>query len=74
MFTTYCPLLEATAKRIRERPPLSLRRIAVTGVAGFIGSNLAVRLLSEGYEVIGIDNLAYGISGTDSRRRRLSSR
>jgi UDP-glucose 4-epimerase len=40
---------------------LSLRRIAVTGVAGFIGSNLAVRLLSEGYEVIGIDNLAYGI-------------
>jgi nucleoside-diphosphate-sugar epimerase len=36
-------------------------RIAITGVAGFIGSNLAERLLSEGYEVAGIDNLAYGL-------------
>jgi nucleoside-diphosphate-sugar epimerase len=32
----------------------------VTGVAGFIGSNLALRLLKEGHEVIGLDNLAYG--------------
>jgi len=30
-------------------------------VAGFIGSNLASRLLAEGYEVLGIDNLAYGL-------------
>lgn len=37
------------------------RRVVVTGVAGFIGSNLADRLLAEGYEVIGIDNLAYGV-------------
>ena len=36
-------------------------KIVVTGVAGFIGSNLADRLLSEGYPVIGIDNLAYGV-------------
>ena len=36
-------------------------RILVTGVAGFIGSNLAVRLLQEGHAVIGIDNLAYGL-------------
>ena len=28
----------------------------VTGVAGFIGSHLAERLLAEGYEVVGIDN------------------
>jgi nucleoside-diphosphate-sugar epimerase len=35
--------------------------IAVTGVAGFIGSNLADRLLEHGYRVIGIDNLAYGV-------------
>ncbi|HEX3549022.1 MAG TPA: NAD-dependent epimerase/dehydratase family protein [Candidatus Elarobacter sp.] len=35
-------------------------RIAVTGVAGFIGSNLADRLLAEGHAVVGIDNLAYG--------------
>ncbi|HLH77207.1 MAG TPA: NAD-dependent epimerase/dehydratase family protein [Candidatus Binataceae bacterium] len=37
-------------------------RIVITGVAGFIGSNLADRLLSEGYRVIGVDNLAYGVS------------
>jgi len=36
-------------------------RILITGVAGFIGSNLASRLLTEDYEVVGIDNLAYGL-------------
>jgi UDP-glucose 4-epimerase len=30
------------------------------GVAGFIGSNLAISLLNSGFEVIGIDNLSYG--------------
>jgi len=35
--------------------------ILVTGVAGFIGSNLAERLLKKGYSVIGIDNLSYGV-------------
>jgi nucleoside-diphosphate-sugar epimerase len=35
-------------------------KIAVTGVAGFIGSNLADRLLIDGHDVIGIDNLSYG--------------
>jgi UDP-glucose 4-epimerase len=35
--------------------------VVVTGVAGFIGSNLADRLLREGYRVVGIDNLAYGV-------------
>lgn len=35
-------------------------KVLVTGVAGFIGSNLASRLLSAGHEVVGIDNLAYG--------------
>jgi len=33
----------------------------VTGVAGFIGSNLADRLLEEGHRVVGIDNLSYGL-------------
>lgn len=37
------------------------RKIVITGIAGFIGSNLASRLLAEGYEVLGIDNLAYGL-------------
>lgn len=36
-------------------------RIVITGAAGFIGSNLAERLLAEGHEVIGLDNLAYGL-------------
>ena len=32
-------------------------RILVTGVAGFIGMHVAVRLLADGHEVVGIDNL-----------------
>lgn len=34
--------------------------IIITGVAGFIGSNLADKLLKEGHKVIGIDNFSYG--------------
>ncbi len=36
-------------------------RIVITGVAGFIGSNLAERLLAQNYRVVGIDNLAHGL-------------
>lgn len=36
-------------------------RVLITGVAGFIGSNLAIQLIEDGYPVIGIDNLAYGV-------------
>lgn len=35
-------------------------RILVTGVAGFIGSNLAQRLLIDGHEVIGVDDYSNG--------------
>jgi UDP-glucose 4-epimerase len=35
-------------------------RVAVTGVAGFVGSNLAQRLLSRGDSVSGIDDLSHG--------------
>lgn len=35
-------------------------KILITGVAGFIGSNLAAALLRRGHTVTGIDNLNYG--------------
>jgi nucleoside-diphosphate-sugar epimerase len=35
-------------------------KIAITGVAGFIGSNLAERLLARGDEVRGLDDLSHG--------------
>ncbi|AJF60147.1 MAG: NAD-dependent epimerase/dehydratase family protein [Candidatus Diapherotrites archaeon] len=36
------------------------KNVLVTGAAGFIGSNLVDRLLKEGFEVTGIDNLSQG--------------
>jgi len=35
-------------------------RFLITGAAGFIGSNLADRLLADGHEVVGYDNLSTG--------------
>jgi UDP-glucose 4-epimerase len=37
------------------------KRFIVTGCAGFIGSNLVDRLLENGHEVVGIDNLSTGL-------------
>lgn len=36
------------------------KRVLITGAAGFIGSHLCDKFLSEGYEVIGMDNLITG--------------
>src|SRR4029077_1649143 len=42
--------------------------VLVTGVAGFVGSNLAKRLLDSGYTVRGIDNLSAGtLENVDAR-------
>ncbi|MFO0365450.1 MAG: NAD-dependent epimerase/dehydratase family protein [Acidobacteriota bacterium] len=37
------------------------KRFIVTGCAGFIGSNLVDRLLENGHEVVGVDNLSTGL-------------
>lgn len=36
------------------------KKILITGVAGFLGSNLLERCLREGHEVVGVDNLSMG--------------
>jgi len=41
-------------------PPRCMEKIFVTGAAGFIGSNLVDRLLSDGKTVIGFDNFSTG--------------
>jgi len=43
-----------------ERQLVMRQHVVVTGVAGFVGSNLAKRLLHRGYSVIGLDNLSAG--------------
>lgn len=40
---------------------MNMKKIMITGIAGFIGSNLADYLLDKGYHVYGIDNLSYGV-------------
>jgi len=47
---------EVALESMRTRP----RRWLVTGVAGFIGSNLAQSLLEAGQSVVGVDNFATG--------------
>ncbi|MFN7118135.1 MAG: UDP-glucuronic acid decarboxylase family protein [Saprospiraceae bacterium] len=37
-----------------------MKRVLITGAAGFLGSHLCDRFLSEGYQVIGMDNLLTG--------------
>jgi len=46
-----------------------MAKVAVTGGAGFIGSNLTHRLISEGHEVVVIDDLSTGlISNVDQEK------
>jgi UDP-glucose 4-epimerase len=47
-------------------------KVLITGGAGFIGSNLADRLLDEGHEVLSIDNYATGRRGNLTERDGLT--
>lgn len=50
------PVFEKVCSQLRERP----QRWLVTGVAGFIGSNLLETLLMLGQKVVGLDNFSTG--------------
>jgi len=45
-------------------------KILITGAAGFLGTNLSLRLLNEGHEVIGVDNL---YSGSERNLKQLEN-
>ena len=51
------PAKPCTPVRFRLQPPEIMKKIVITGAAGFIGFHLSKEFISKGYLVIGIDNL-----------------
>jgi dTDP-L-rhamnose 4-epimerase len=45
-----------------------MKNILITGGAGFIGSNLALKLIDKGYKITVLDNLSQQIHGEDPQR------
>jgi nucleoside-diphosphate-sugar epimerase len=62
--TTLDELLHGARRAVRVDS--GIRRVLVTGGAGFIGSHLTRRLLDAGYHVRVLDRFDYGWSGTES--------
>ena len=46
-------------------------RILITGGVGFIGSNIALKLIEKGYEVTVLDNLSQQIHGNNPENSEL---
>lgn len=46
---------------------IKMKNILITGGAGFIGSNLALKLIEKGYNITVLDNLSPQIHGEDAR-------
>ena len=53
-------VISAPYQRLRDNLVSSPKKWVITGVAGFIGSNLLQELLSLGQTVVGIDNFSTG--------------
>jgi UDP-glucose 4-epimerase len=45
-----------------------MKKVAITGGAGFIGSNLAKSLIKKGFDVIIIDDLSTGLLANIDRK------
>ena len=50
---------------------LKNKRILLTGGAGFIGSNLALKLIERGHKVTVLDNMSKQIHGENYRNSQL---
>jgi dTDP-L-rhamnose 4-epimerase len=59
---------DSRGRRMSGGASMSIRRVLITGGAGFIGSHLADELLAHGYQVRALDNLTPQVHG-DARRR-----
>lgn len=53
----------STLKRGKKFKNRNMKNILITGGAGFIGSNLALRLIEKGYKITVLDNLSKQIHG-----------
>ncbi len=47
------------------------KRILITGGAGFIGSNLALKLIEKGYSIRVLDNMSPQIHGANYKNSQL---